>query len=537
MDSSGMKVQTDLQAMASRKDWTWSTALLGFFIAFSTSFQYGYNLSVLNQPMALVKQFLNDSLSAQSSTSASNFTLLTISSTTSLPEASTPTSPPPSSSTSLPAQNSISENTLTILWSLCTAVFVCGGMIGSFVVSWLADRLGRKVCVMLIAGPSVFGGVLSFACVYAASPALLLVGRFITGLSCGAATQLGPMYMLEIVPINLKGAMGVTYQLFVSIGLAMSSILGLSSLLGAKGRWSVLMLMNVVPSVVSLISFPFLPESPRFLLMAKEDKTRAKQALQWLRRNDDVVKEMEEMEEESRSQGRNESFTLVKMFKTRELLIPLVICTVLQLMQQFSGINAIFFYSTGIYLNAGVAVDVVQYANLGTCFVSVAMNFTVIPLMDRLGRRMLLLGPISGMVLTLVVITIALNLQPRYHWLSYLSIVCVISYVVLFSCGLGPIPNMITAEVFTQGPRAKAMSLTGLINWLSNAVVAMCFEIVQAATKEFVFLIFMTIMVASLIFTYFNVPETKNKTFDEIANQFKKHTEENSNNEHETVIV
>ncbi|ESN97612.1 hypothetical protein HELRODRAFT_85397 [Helobdella robusta] len=113
------------------------------------------------------------------------------------------------------------------------------------------------------------------------------------------------------------------------------------------------------------------------------------------------------------------------------------------------------------------------------------------------------------------------NTQPLYPSINYLTIVCLVSYVMLFASGLGPIPNMITAEVFRQGPRSRAMSLAGLLNWLSNAVVATSFEIVQAATREFIFIIFLVIMIVSVIFVYLKVPETKNKSFDEIASQFK----------------
>ncbi|ESO04687.1 hypothetical protein HELRODRAFT_187011 [Helobdella robusta] len=424
----------------------------------ATSYQFGYNISVLNQPVTLVKQFLNESYSSSRSSS--------------------------SSSTSSPATDGISEHALTVIWSLCTTLFVFGGMIGAFVIGFIADRFGRSVV------PFLFG--------------------------------LGPMYMLEVVPFNLKGAMGTIHQLFITIGIAMGSLFGLNNLLGVEGKWPILLLLNAVPGVASLVIFPFLPDSPRFLMLVRKNKEGARKALQWLRRRTDVTDEITEMEEESKSQqGQGETYTIMKLLRTRELIPPLIVSIVLQLMQQLSGINAIFFYSTSIYLNAGVPVETVQYANLGTCVINVAMTFVVIPLMDRLGRRSLLLGPIAGMIVTLAVITVALNLQSSYPSMSYVSIICVLFYVVFFACGLGPIPNMITAEVFRQGPRARAMSLAGLANWLSNAVVAMGFEIVQAATKEFVFLIFLVIMVASLIFTYFKVPETKNKSFDEIANQFK----------------
>ncbi|ESN97610.1 hypothetical protein HELRODRAFT_114208 [Helobdella robusta] len=525
-----MPEMQEMTSSSTRRRWTWTTTLTSLMIALSTSYQYGYNLSVLNQPMLLVKEFLNESYSPVTTPP------LTTSTSTSLPEASTPTSPAPSSSTSLPAQNSICENTLTILWSLCTAVFVCGGMIGSFVVGWLADRLGRKYTLMLNAGPSIVGGLLSGSCVWAGSPVLLLIGRFVTGLSCGAATQLGPMYMIEIVPFDFKGAMGALYGLFVSIGVLMGTFFGLNIILGVEDKWPILLLLNVVPGLASLFVFPLLPDSPRYLLVTKKNKKSAEKALKWLRQSEDVSKEIKEMEEESKNQGDDETFSMLKLLRTRELLAPLIVCLLLQIVQQFSGINAITFYSKSILLKAGVSVDVVQYAILGIFLISVATNILTVPLMDRLGRRMMLLAPMSGMILVLIVISVSLNLQPLYPPINYLTIVCLVLYVVLFASGLGPVPNMITAEVFRQGPRSKAMSLAGLLNWLSNTIVAMSFEIVQAATREFIFLIFLVIMIASVIFIYFKVPETKNKSFDEIASQFKS-THRRSNDQMTAVVV
>lgn len=471
-----------------KQGWTWTVVLLGLMITISTSYQFGYNIGVLNQPVTLVKEYLNRSYSEVS---------------------------PQGNGSEI---NYVSEYMLTSIWSLVTTLYVLGGMIGAFFIGFLADRFGRKKSVMLMAIPACLGGLLSYLCVISHSPLMLLFGRFVTGINCGAATQLGPMYLLEIVPFNLKGAMGTCHQLFITIGIFTGSVFGLREILGSESLWPVLLLLNIVPGILSLIVFPFLPESPRYLV--QKDKVAAESALKWLRRKSDVSNDMKEMEDESMSE-ESERFTIMKLLRSSELRPPLVVAVVLQLAQQLSGINAIFFYSTGIYERAGVQPDLIQYANVGTCAVNVLMTIIVVPLMDRAGRRILLLYPMAVMIAVLAVITVALKLQSTFYWMNFVSIACIIGYVISFALGLGPIPCMITAELFRQGPRARAMSLSGLANWISNAIVAMGFELVQALAKEFVFLIFLVIMVLCLVFVYFKVPETKNKTFDEIANQFK----------------
>lgn len=140
--------------------------------------------------------------------------------------------------------------------------------------------------------------------------------------------------------------------------------------------------------------------------------------------------------------------------------------------------------------------------------------------MDKAGRRKLLLYPMLGMILILTILCVSLNLTEQAQWLQYISAMSVVSYVICFAVGLGPIPMMIGAELFRQGPRPMALSLAGFTNWLFTFVIAMSFESIQKALDEFTFIIFLVLMVFFTLFVYFRVPETKNKTFEEIAAQF-----------------
>lgn len=209
-----------------------------------------------------------------------------------------------------------------------------------------------------------------------------------------------------------------------------------------------------------------------------------------------------------------------KLFMTKALHMPLLVACMLQVIQQLSGINAIFFYSNGIYKNAGVSAANAQYAVVGTNAVNVIMTIIAVPIMDKAGRRPLLLYPMIAMNFILVLITISLSLQDKLQWMSYISIICVLGYVVCFAVGLGPVPMMIGAELFRQGPRPRAMSCCGLTNWIFTFIVAMSFESIQEACTSYTFLIFLVLMLGFTAFVFFKIPETKNKTFEEIANQF-----------------
>jgi SP family facilitated glucose transporter-like MFS transporter 1 len=463
-----------------------------FLIMFGSSFLFGWNIGVLNNPVDLIRTFYNQTYSKRFG-------------------------------------EPVSEHMLTFLWSLTTTIFIPGGMIGAFSAGFLADRIGRKRAILFSHLFAFIGAVMSCLCVIAGSPELLMAGRFFTGINCGFATQLAPMYLTEITPVNLRGAIGTGHQLFITLGILFGAVCGLREILGTTNGWPYLLLLNAVPAFVSLVFLPFIPESPRFLMLVRKKRIAAEKALRFFRQRLDIISDIEEMETELQEQDNDscvkdeveERYTMAKLLRTKDLRMPLLVAIMLQVIQQLSGINAIFFYSSGIYENAGVDKHNIQYAVVGTNAVNVLMTFIAVPVMDIAGRRKLLLGPMVVMNLTLVLITVAFNLQDKVPWMSYISVLCVILYVICFAVGLGPIPTMVGAELFRQGPRPMAMSLVGLANWLFTMVVAISFESVQKACTTYTFLIFFVLMVVFTVFVFFKVPETKGMTFEEIANQFQ----------------
>ncbi|GIX67833.1 glucose transporter type 1 [Caerostris extrusa] len=227
-------------------------------------------------------------------------------------------------------------------------------------------------------------------------------------MNCGINTALVPMYLSEISPLTLRGGLGTVNQLGITIGLLLSQVLGIS----------------VIPAVLQLMILPLCPESPRYLLISKQEESLAREALQKLRCSSLVEEDIEEMKAEDRAQQHEPEI----------LHLPLVIGVVMQLTQQLSGINA-FLYS----------------------------------------------------------------------WLAYFSVASTLFFVVFYAMGPGPIPWMITAELFSQGPRSAAMSITVTVNWFANFVVGLIFPIMQL---DFGHLLT-------------KIPETKNKTFEEISALFR----------------
>ncbi|KAG0725158.1 Glucose transporter type 1 [Chionoecetes opilio] len=177
----------------------------------------------------------------------------------------------------------------------------------------------------------------------------------------------------------------------------------------------------------------------------------------------------------------------------------------------------VLYYSTSLFTAAGLEEWQSKYATLGVGSVMVIMTLVSIPLMDRAGRRTLHLYGLGGMFIFSIFITISLLIKEMMSWMTFVSVFSTLCFVIFFSVGPGSIPWMITAELFSQGPRPAAMSIAVLVNWLSNFIVGIGFPKMQETFENYTFLPFSVLLACFWIFTYYKVPETKNKTFEEIS--------------------
>lgn len=413
----------------------------------------------------------------------------------------------------------IDAGVCTLVWSLAVAIFSVGGMVGSFSVGVVADKFGRRRSMFIVNVLAVIGGALMGLCTICSSYEMVIAGRLVIGLFCGLFTGLTPMYVGEISPTPLRGAFGTLHQLGVVVGILISQIFGLEFLLGSDKLWPLLLALTVIPAILQCLLLPFCPESPRYLLINLNKEEEARKALVRLRGFEDVSKDMQEMKEESVKMNMEKKVTIPELFRTATYRQPLLIAVVLQLSQQLSGINAVFYYSTGIFESAGVTQPI--YATIGAGVVNTVFTVVSLFLVERAGRRTLHLIGLGGMAISALLMTIALLLK-HIESLSYLSIGAVFAFVAMFEMGPGPIPWFIVAELFSQGPRPAAMAVAGFSNWTANFIVGISFPKLEKLCGPYVFIIFMAFLILFFIFTFFRVPETKGKTFDEIAREFSR---------------
>uniref|UniRef100_A0A674I556 Solute carrier family 2, facilitated glucose transporter member 9-like n=1 Tax=Terrapene triunguis TaxID=2587831 RepID=A0A674I556_9SAUR len=388
-----------------------------------------------------------------------------------------------------------SQDLLTVMYSLTVSVFALGGLVGSFPVGMLVTRYGSTLLVFLASALMGFSR-------YLASPEMVIVGRFVTGLHSGICLSVVPMYLGEIAPKNLRGFLGLVPSIFICLGVFSAQVLGLPELLGEDGYWPLFLSLVVIPASLQLLLLHWFPESPRYLLIEKNNVRGATDALRWFLGKDDVRDVLEEMREEQRSLSSLETISVWQLLRDGSVRWQTLSVVVINMGMQLSGIDAIWFYTNTIFQHAGIPGPEIPYTTVGTGAIEV--------LAGLLGQR-----PAAPSFCTFPP-------QATVPWMRYLSVACVIGIIAGFCMGPGGsgVPFLMTAELFKQSHRPAAYIVGGSLNWLSNFTVGFVFPFLQMSAGAFCYLVFCGVCVLVALYVYLVIPETKNKTFVEISQIF-----------------
>ncbi|XP_042358352.1 solute carrier family 2 member 15a [Plectropomus leopardus] len=464
---------------------TGSLLAVAFLTSFGSSMLYGYNLAVVNSPAVHIKNFYNRTVLSRNGTA-------------------------------------LSEESLTLMYSLTVSIFAIGGLVGSLIVGMLVTRFGRKgtvvkTTVLVFIASSLMG--FSRIC---GSPEMVIIGRFITGIHSGISLSVVPMYLGEIAPKNLRGFLGLMPSIFIGTGVFAAQILGLHELLGKEEYWPLSLSVVVVPTFIQLIMLPWFPESPRYLLIEKHNIHATITALKWYRAKCNIQAEIEEMQEEQRSLSSVETLSVWKLLHDGTVRWQVLSVVVINIGMQLSGIDAIWFYTNAIFKDAGIPAAEIQYTTAGTGVIEIIAGLIGCFSIEKLGRRPLMIGGFSIMGICSVGITIALILQVHLSFMRYISVCCVVGIIAGFCIGPAGVPFLITAELFKQSHRPAAYIVGGSLNWLSNFTVGFVFPFLQMSAGSYCYLVFGTICFSVAVYVYIVIPETKNKTFMEISRMFSK---------------
>ncbi|XP_061896920.1 solute carrier family 2, facilitated glucose transporter member 2 [Entelurus aequoreus] len=476
------------------------TLALAVFTAALGSLQYGYSMGVINAPQQVIERHYGRSLGVWSP----DVTILSANSTADL----------------APEEHSGTHPSVVMYWSLSVAIFSVGGVVSSFLVGFVGDVRGRVKGMLMANVLAIAAGLLMGLCKVWRPHLMVIAGRAIMGFYCGLASGLVPMYIGEIAPKAYRGALGTLHQLAIVIGILISQVIGLDFVLGNDDMWPLLLGLSGAPAVLQSLLLPLCPESPRYLYIVLGKKEEAQESLHRLKGAYDPSADLEEMRREKEEADKEPRVSILSLSRSSVYRRQLFVALMMHLSQQLSGINAIFYYSTSIFAQAGIAQPV--YATIGVGAINTVFTLVSVALVDRAGRRTLTLVGLGGMCCCAVAMTIGLKLQVEYSWMSYFSMSAIFLFVSFFEVGPGPIPWFIVAEIFSQGPRPAAMALAGCCNWTSNFLVGMSFSYIQAWLGPYVFILFAALLFGFTFFTYLRMPETKGKDFEEIAAMFRK---------------
>jgi sugar porter (SP) family MFS transporter len=393
---------------------------------------------------------------------------------------------------------------------IVVAIALAGAAIGAAMAGYLSDRAGRRRIILGAGLLFIAGAVIS---ALAQGVTVLLIGRFLVGLAIGVASMLTPLYLAEIAPTHQRGAIVSLNQLCITGGILVSYLVGFA-FAGVSGGWRWMLALGVLPGIVLSAGMLVLPESPRWL--AGHNRLRdAGIVLRQLRGDIDVDDELRALRTDLAREGRH-------LARASELLAPrlrrpLIIGVGLAMFQQITGINTVIYFAPTIFQSAGLSSAATSIlATVGVGVVNVGLTIASIRLIDRLGRRRLLLWSLSGMTVTLLVLSGAF-LAGTSGQLAWIAVLSVAAYVGFFAIGLGPVFWLLIAEIFPLALRGRAMSLATVANWGFNLIVSATFlDLVSVLGGAGVFLVYAILSIVAVVFVASIVPETRGRSLEQI---------------------
>ncbi|KAM4763804.1 solute carrier family 2, facilitated glucose transporter member 11-like isoform 1-T1 [Cyanocitta cristata] len=379
---------------------SWTLFLAVCAVGIGGTFQYGYNVSIINAPTQHIHKFLNETWSSR-------------------------------------YHKELNPNLLTFLWSVIASVFSLGGLCGALIGGSMAIRLGRE-------------------------------------------------------------------------------------LLGGEKHLPLLLSSSCVPAFAQLLFLPWFPESPRYLLIDRGDELSCAKALKRFHGSSEYRREMEDIQQECFALDGEKPKKPWQLFTDRGVRWQLITVIVMTMGQQLSGINAIYFYATYVFEQAGILAEKIPYVTLGTGICECLTALSCGLLIDHVGRRCLIIGGYVLMTLWCTVLTFSLTYQELYSWVPYMSMTCVFAFILSFGLGPGGITNTLTAELFVQSSRPAAQMIAGTVSWISFFTIGMLFPFIVNGLQQYCFVVFLLECFFVAAFIFLIIPETKNKSFLEIKKEFHK---------------
>jgi len=411
-------------------------------------------------------------------------------------------------------------------WVVGSALLGC--FVGAVVAGPLSIKIGRKWSLIISAiffTVSAYGSGLPE--LFPQTVSILVVFRIIGGLGIGVASMNAPMYIAEIAPSNIRGRMVTYYQLAIVIGFFVvflaTYFIGndLSEAENIQFGWRRMFWSELIPSILFLVLLFIVPKSPRWLALKGKDAD----ALAILKKinGDDIASQ--EMTRIKASLNESKDGDKVNYF-TKGILAIIAIGTVLSVLQQFTGINAVLYYGADIFEKAlGFGKEDVLAQQILLAFVNLVFTFVAMFTVDKFGRKPLLYIGSAGMIIGFLLLAITLQTDS----VGVLSLIGVLLFIASFALSMGPVVWVLLSEMFPNKIRSVAMSVAVAAQWAANYVVSQSFPVVMGSevnnnttwNGSLPYYIFIAFILIIVFVTYKFIPETKGKTLEEIEGFWK----------------
>ncbi|ROS79181.1 sugar porter family MFS transporter [Cellulomonas sp. PhB143] len=407
------------------------------------------------------------------------------------------------------------------------AIALLGCAVGAWFAGSLANRYGR-IRVMVLAAVLFF--VSAFGSGFAFGVWDLMLWRVIGGLAIGAASVIAPAYIAEVSPSKYRGRLGSLQQMAIVLGIfaaLLSDQLLQNSAGGAEQdlwfgqeAWRWMFLVAAVPALIYGLAALKLPESPRYLVN-KGDDEQAAEVLRVFSGETDVQSKIDDIKstidvEEKQSLGdlRGSAWGLKPIVWTAILL---------SVFQQFVGINVIFYYSTTLWKSVGFDSDQAFLTSTITSVTNVVVTVIAILLVDKIGRRLLLLIGSTGMFVSLGMMALAFShasgsgdaVSFSGSW-DTVAIVGANAFVVFFGATWGPVVWVLLGEMFPNRIRATGLAVAAAAQWIANFAITMTFPVFADIGLTFAYGFYTVMALLSLVFVFFRVPETKGMELEDM---------------------
>uniref|UniRef100_UPI00398F6EE4 solute carrier family 2, facilitated glucose transporter member 11-like n=1 Tax=Pristiophorus japonicus TaxID=55135 RepID=UPI00398F6EE4 len=454
-----------------------------FVVGIGGSFQFGFNIAAINPPSEYIKNFINATWYERHGT---------------------------------PLQ----EYSLMLLWSFIVSVYPVGGLVGAQFAAVLTAKYGRKKSLLCNNIVAIMAALIMGFSKMAGSFEMIVGGRFLYGISIGIGLVAHGLYLGEIAPKELRGAVCLTRAVFAAFGKWMGLVVGLRQILGGESTWHLLLAFSGLPALIQLVTLPWFPESPRYLLMEKGNTALCIDALQRLWGSGDFTEEVEEMmAERAQTQGETKR-NILELLRDKTVRCQLLTAVAISSGMQLSGINIIYFYASDVYQQLGIAKDMIPYVGIGASGIEMLTSVMCGFVIERAGRKVLLWRGYCFMALWILLLIITLSLKERYFWIPYCSLAFIFAYIFTFGMGPGSVSGVLPLEIFTQSNRPIALVTANTLQWMSLFVLGLVFPFVVDVLGPFSFFLFFGSCCFAALFMFYVLPETKGKTLLQINEDF-----------------